>query len=134
LRHLNSGKAFSATAATAITYHAGTKIAPEPCRAQVTIIGAKTPKIVKAPLYTKDVPVERTEVGKISESATGASRRSLRPAALSWRCQSSDSGLGAGWLAISNVIHACLPSARSNFLHGSATPGVTEYMRALAII
>jgi len=64
--------ATSATLAAAITYHAGTKMdPPEPCRAQVNIIGAKPPKIVNAALYTKEVPVERTAVGKISDSAAG---------------------------------------------------------------
>jgi len=58
----------SATVAAAITYHAGTKIEPpEPCRVQVKIIDAKPPNIVNAALYTKEVPVERTAVGKISD-------------------------------------------------------------------
>src|ERR1700733_13220313 len=44
---------------------------------QVRIIGAKPPNSVKAPLYTRDVPVERTPVGKISDSAAGATPTKL---------------------------------------------------------
>src|SRR5271155_3229702 len=50
---------------------------PDRCVSQVRIIGAKPPNSVKAPLYTRDVPVERTPVGKISDKADGATPTKL---------------------------------------------------------
>src|SRR4030081_2919579 len=40
-------------------------------------MGAKPPNSVNAPLYTRDVPVERTPVGKISDKAAGATPTKL---------------------------------------------------------
>src|SRR5271163_4940879 len=50
---------------------------PDRCVSQVRIIGAKPPNSVKAPLYTREVPVERTPVGKISDKAAGATPTKL---------------------------------------------------------
>src|ERR1700686_5432400 len=44
---------------------------------QVRIMGAKPPNSVNAPLYTSEVPVERTPVGMISDSAAGATPTKL---------------------------------------------------------
>src|ERR1700730_7416908 len=43
----------------------------------VRIMGAKPPNTVNAPLYTSDVPVERTPVGKIYDRAAGATPTKL---------------------------------------------------------
>src|SRR5450631_2906309 len=50
---------------------------PDRWVSQVSIIGANPPKKVNAPLYTKDIPVERTPVGKISDNAAGATPTKL---------------------------------------------------------
>src|ERR1700689_1364894 len=50
---------------------------PDRWMSQVRIMGAKPPNTVKAPLYTSEVPVERTPVGKISDNAAGATPTKL---------------------------------------------------------
>src|SRR5580658_8881051 len=50
---------------------------PDRCVSQVSIMGAKPPNKVNAPLYTSEVPVERTPVGKISDNAAGATPTKL---------------------------------------------------------
>src|ERR1700689_3742905 len=70
--------AISSTPAASITYQAGEEIEPpDRCVSQVRIHGAKPPNRVNAPLYTSEVPVERTPVGKISETAAGATPTKL---------------------------------------------------------
>src|SRR5271163_4241446 len=70
--------AIRATAAASMTYQAGAySHPPARCVAQVSNRGAKPPNSVKAPLYTREVPVERTPVGKISDKADGATPTKL---------------------------------------------------------
>src|SRR5258708_6964457 len=49
-------------------------------------MGAKPPNSVKAPLYTRDVPVERTPVGKISDRAAGATPTKLATSRHTMHC------------------------------------------------
>src|SRR5579871_191831 len=65
--------AITDTPAASATYQAGASQEPPAGRvSQVSTVGAKPPNTVKAPLYTIEMPVARTAVGKISESAAGA--------------------------------------------------------------
>src|SRR5580704_10137096 len=50
---------------------------PGRCVSQVRSVGEKPPNSVNAALYTSEVPVERTPVGKISDSAAGATPTKL---------------------------------------------------------
>src|SRR5262249_2106368 len=58
----------------------------------------------------------------------------MKTAALSVRCQSSEIGAGGAWSTISMDASASFRIAPSRLRHSAATDGVTEYMRAFAII
>ena len=58
----------------------------------------------------------------------------MNTAALSGLCQSSEIGAGGAWSTISIGASTFPSTAASRLRHSAATSGVTEYMRALAIM
>ena len=58
----------------------------------------------------------------------------MNTAALSGLCQSSEIGAGGAWSTMSIGASTFPSTAASRLRHSAATSGVTEYMRALAIM